>query len=82
MFFIRNETRIGGTYRKVFYREYEDPGFKHKKTRSYEEVHLAMLGPTIRGEVGDLIKVHFMNKATKNYNMYTHGAYYNSGTDL
>lgn len=41
-----------------------------------------MLGPTIRGEVGDLIKVTFMNKATKNYNMYTHGAFYDSGEQI
>ncbi|KAG8184023.1 hypothetical protein JTE90_011521 [Oedothorax gibbosus] len=80
IFFERNDTRIGGTYRKVVYREYKDASFQLKKIRGQDEAHLAMLGPTLRGEVGDLLKVTFLNKATKPYNLHTHGAYYEPDT--
>ncbi|GFR24902.1 hephaestin-like protein [Trichonephila clavata] len=76
VFFERNDTRIGGTYRKVVYREYKDSSFSLKKIRGRDEAHLAMLGPTLRGEVGDMIKIVFLNKASKPYNLHTHGAYY------
>ncbi|XP_042894912.1 hephaestin-like protein isoform X2 [Parasteatoda tepidariorum] len=80
IFFVRNETRIGGTYRKVVYREYSDASFTLKKVRGEDETHLAMLGPTLRGEVGDVIRVTFLNAATKLYNMHTHGAFYEPET--
>lgn len=42
--------------------EYTDDTFISKKNRSADEAHLGFLGPVIRAEVGDEIKVLFKNK--------------------
>ncbi|GBM11130.1 Ceruloplasmin, partial [Araneus ventricosus] len=75
-FFERGPHRIGGVYRKAVYREYTDATFTAKKQRGPDEAHLAIMGPTLRGEVGDIIKVTFKNMASRPYSLDTHGAYY------
>jgi manganese oxidase len=67
---------IGGTYRKAIYREYTDGTFSKLKARGPEWEHLGMLGPVLRGEVGDTIRVVFRNNATKPYSMHPHGVFY------
>ncbi|KAL5022394.1 hypothetical protein ScPMuIL_001549 [Solemya velum] len=54
-----------GISRKILYREYSDKTFTYPKQRSHREQHLGTLGPIIRAEVGDLIKVFFFNNASK-----------------
>jgi len=44
-------------YLKAIYREYTDATFKTLKPRPPEWEHLGILGPLIRAEVGDTIKV-------------------------
>lgn len=66
----------GTTYRKALYREYTDSSFKTLKPRSDAWVHLGMMGPLIRGEVGDTIKVVFRNNATRAYSVHPHGVFY------
>src|SRR5438093_10044489 len=44
-------------FTKAIYREYTDDTFKKPKPRSPEWEHLGILGPLIRGEVGDTITV-------------------------
>ncbi len=68
--------RIGTTYRKALYREYTDATFTKLKPRSPEWEHLGMLGPVLRAEVGDTIKVVFKNNATHPYSMHPHGVFY------
>ncbi|GIY90425.1 hephaestin-like protein [Caerostris darwini] len=75
-FFEKAPHRVGGVYRKAVYREYTDATFTVQKQRNLDEVHLGIMGPTLRGEVGDMIKVTFKNKASFNYSLDTHGAYY------
>ncbi|XP_054712431.1 LOW QUALITY PROTEIN: ferroxidase HEPHL1-like [Uloborus diversus] len=75
-FFTKGPHRIGGTYRKAVYREYTDATFTVKKNRGPDDIHLAIMGPTIRGEVGDVIKITFRNFASYPYSIDTHGAYY------
>lgn len=69
-------TRIGTIYRKAIYREYTDATFTQLKPRPPEWEHLGMLGPLLRAEVGDTIKVVFKNNASRPYTMHPHGVFY------
>nr|KAF6381582.1 hypothetical protein mPipKuh1_003208 [Pipistrellus kuhlii] len=62
VFFEHGPARIGGSYKKLVYREYTDTSFTNRKERSPEEEHLGILGPVIWAEVGDTIRVTFHNK--------------------
>lgn len=62
VFFEQGATRIGGSYKKMAYREYTDGSFTNRKQRGPDEEHLGILGPVIWAEVGDIIKVTFHNK--------------------
>ena len=68
--------RIGTTYRKAIYREYTDESFTKLKARPAEWEHLGLVGPVLRAEVGDTIKVVFKNNATRPYSMHPHGVFY------
>jgi hephaestin len=68
--------RIGTTYLKAIYHEYTDETFTKLKPRGPEWEHLGMLGPVLRAEVGDTIKVVFKNNATRPYSMHPHGVFY------
>src|ERR1700721_4009036 len=52
---------IGRVYRKAVYREYSDASFSTLKPRSPEWEHIGILGPVLRAEVGDTIRVVFKN---------------------
>src|SRR5271168_1837197 len=57
-----NEAGISSTtYRKAVYHEYTDGTFTLLKPRPPEWEHLGILGPLIRAEVGDVVKVIFKN---------------------
>jgi FtsP/CotA-like multicopper oxidase with cupredoxin domain len=73
--------RIGRTYWKALYREYTDDTFTALKARAPEWEHLGMLGPVLRGEVGDTIKVVFRNHATRPYSMHPHGVFYKKDSE-
>ena len=49
------------TFRKAIYREYTDATFTTLKPRPPQWEHLGILGPLIRAEVGDIVKVVFKN---------------------
>lgn len=61
------------------YREFTDDSFATEKPRSSDESHLSLLGPFIRGNVGDTIEIVFHNSASFPYNIvprnlvFTHG---------
>jgi manganese oxidase len=67
---------VGHIYKKAVYREYTDARFSTPKPRPPEEGYLGILGPVLRGEVGDTIKVVFKNKASRPYSMHPHGVLY------
>jgi len=74
-----NEAAEGGSntvFRKAIYREYTDATFTILKPRPPEWEHLGILGPLIRAEVGDTIKVFFMNHSNGFYSMHPHGVAY------
>uniref|UniRef100_A0A4W6DC74 ferroxidase n=1 Tax=Lates calcarifer TaxID=8187 RepID=A0A4W6DC74_LATCA len=65
--------RIGGQYMKVIYTEYTDDTFTTKKP---PENDLGILGPVLRGEEGDTLRVTFKNMADRNYSIQPHGLHY------
>lgn len=68
--------RIGCTYRKAVFHEYTDATFQTPKPRAPEFAHMGLLGPVIRAEVGDTIKVVFRNNASFPFSLHPHGVAY------
>uniref|UniRef100_A0A8C4VXT1 ferroxidase n=1 Tax=Gopherus evgoodei TaxID=1825980 RepID=A0A8C4VXT1_9SAUR len=80
-FFTQGTDRIGGQYWKVQYVEYTDDKFIRKKNRTEATMHLGILGPVIKAEVGDTLLVTFANKAEKNYSIMPHGVSYSKQSE-
>src|SRR5215212_665725 len=57
VFVGQGKHRIGKIYRKALYREYTDDLFTELEERPEVQDYLGTLGPLIRAEVGDTIKV-------------------------
>ena len=68
--------QIGCTYHKAVFREYTDDTFQTRKPRPAEFEHMGLLGPVIRAEVGDTIKVVFRNNANFPFSLHPHGVAY------
>uniref|UniRef100_A0A2K6FGC7 Coagulation factor V n=1 Tax=Propithecus coquereli TaxID=379532 RepID=A0A2K6FGC7_PROCO len=60
------------SFKKIVYREYE-AYFKKEKPRSGIS---GLLGPTLYAEVGDIMKIHFKNKADKPLSIHPQGIKY------
>ena len=73
--------RIGHVYKKAIYREYTDATFSTLKKRAPEEQYLGLLGPILRGAVGDTIKIVFKNNASHPYSMHPHGVLYQKDSE-
>jgi len=69
------------TYLKAVYREYTDDSFTTLKPRPPEWEHLGILGPLIRAEVGDTIKVVFKNNTSMVVTMHPHGLDYDKQSE-
>jgi manganese oxidase len=80
-FMRRGPHSIGKVYRKAIYREYTDATFTKLKPRGPEWEHLGILGPVLRAEVGDTIRVIFKNNATRPYSMHPHGVFYEKASE-
>lgn len=68
-------------YRKAVYREYTDATFSTVKPRPPEWEHLGILGPVLRAEVGDVIKVVFKNNLGEPSSMHPHGLAYDKESE-
>jgi hephaestin len=75
--------QIGTVYQKTMYFEYTDATFTTRKPVAPEWQHLGSLGPIIRSEVGDTIKIVFMNKTQsgRNFTMHPHGVFYDKSNE-
>ncbi|XP_075576680.1 coagulation factor VIII isoform X1 [Pelecanus crispus] len=71
LFLESGPQRIGSKYKKVMFVEYEDATFKKRKVS--DQLDKGILGPVIKGEVGDQFKIVFRNLASRPYNIYPHG---------
>ncbi len=65
-------------YQKTRYIEYTDGSFTEKAPRPD---WLGILGPVIRGVVGDTIKIHFKNKADRPYSIHPIGTFYTKSNE-
>ncbi|KAE8293886.1 Ceruloplasmin [Larimichthys crocea] len=81
LFVTRGRNRIGSRYKKARYVEYTDNTFMTKMLRSQEEQHLGILGPVLRAEEKDTIRVVFKNKASRPYSIQPHGVQYSIEQD-
>ncbi len=81
VFVERGPHRIGSVYRKARYREYTDETFARLKPRPAEWESSGILGPILRAEVGDTIRVVFKNNATHPYSMHPHGVFYKKDSE-
>lgn len=66
--------RIGSVYTKIRYIGYTDGTFTTKA--EVTDPSLGILGPVIRAEVGDEIRVHFRNKSRMPTSVHPHGVFY------
>jgi FtsP/CotA-like multicopper oxidase with cupredoxin domain len=73
--------RIGRIYKKAIYREYTDSTFTTLKPRPAAWEHLGILGPLLRAEVGDTIRVVFRNNADHPFSMHPHGVFYRKDSE-
>jgi FtsP/CotA-like multicopper oxidase with cupredoxin domain len=78
VFMANGPARIGDTYRKALYRAYTDASFS---TRLPADPGLGMLGPVIRAEVGDTIKVVFRNRTSIPASVHPHGVFYDKSSE-
>ncbi|MGH7753475.1 MAG: multicopper oxidase domain-containing protein [Gemmatimonadales bacterium] len=81
-FLIQGAPRpVATTYRKAVYREYTDSTFRTLKPQGPQWEHLGFVGPVLRGEVGDTIRVVFRNNGNRPYSMHPHGVFYNKDSE-
>jgi manganese oxidase len=73
VFVGRAKDRIGSRYLKCLYRGYTDASFG---TKQRQEGYLGYLGPVLRAEVGDTVKVVFRNTCRFPTSMHPHGVRY------
>uniref|UniRef100_A0A8C1IRX2 Coagulation factor VIII, procoagulant component n=1 Tax=Cyprinus carpio TaxID=7962 RepID=A0A8C1IRX2_CYPCA len=65
---IKGPQHLGGIYKKVAFVEYTDKTFTVKKTTGK-----ILVGPELRGEVGDTFQICFKNMASRPFNIYPNG---------
>ena len=72
---------IGHVALKAIYREYTDSTFGTLKARPAAWEHLGILGPLLRAEVGDTIRVVFHNNLGFAASMHPHGVSYTKASE-
>lgn len=76
-----SDTRMGRRFKKALYFEYTDDTFTRRVERSKEWEHLGWLGPLIRAEVGDTIRIVFRNNTSFPASMHPHGVFYDKDSE-
>jgi FtsP/CotA-like multicopper oxidase with cupredoxin domain len=74
-------TRVGRVYKKAVYREYTDSTFATPKPRPSEWEHLGILGPLIRAEVGDTVRIIYRNNVPFPTSLHPHGVFYEKDSE-
>ncbi|XP_072369925.1 coagulation factor V [Scyliorhinus torazame] len=68
-------------YKKVIFRRYTNALFTTPYESGERFDHLGILGPVIRAEVNDVIKVMFKNLASRPYSIHAHGVSYEKSSE-
>ncbi|XP_071395821.1 coagulation factor V [Centroberyx affinis] len=69
----QGSNRIGGKYRKVVYTQYTDETFTVRAENKQRKTEVGILGPVIRAQIRDVVKIVFKNMASRPYSIYPHG---------
>ncbi|XP_035994746.1 coagulation factor V [Fundulus heteroclitus] len=69
----RSANRIGSKYKKAVYTLYKNESFTEKLENKQRRDELGILGPVIRAQIRDVIKIVFKNLASRPYSIYPHG---------
>lgn len=77
----RGPHTIGKEYKKALYREYTDSTFSTLKPRPPQWEHLGFMGPLVRAQVGDTIRIVFKNNAGFPASVHPHGVFYNKSSE-
>ncbi|HVT48429.1 MAG TPA: multicopper oxidase domain-containing protein [Vicinamibacterales bacterium] len=72
---------VGRKWKKAIYRAYTDATFTTLAPRPPEWEHLGFLGPVIRAEVGDTIRVTFRNNVSFPASIHPHGVFYTKDSE-
>lgn len=81
LFMEPGPTLIGRRLKKSLYREYTDSTFKTLKPRPPEWEHLGFLGPLIRAQVGDTIRIVFRNNTRFPATVHPHNVFYEKDSE-
>ncbi|XP_062390504.1 coagulation factor V-like isoform X2 [Sardina pilchardus] len=65
--------RIGRKYRKAVFTQYTDETFTKRAEDKQRKMEQGIIGPVIRAQIRDQIRIVFNNKATQPYSIYPHG---------
>jgi len=76
VFVANGPGRIGSKYIKCLYRAYTDGGFGTQIQRPAADAYLGFMGPVIRAQVGDTIRVVFRNRCGFPASIHPHGVFY------
>jgi hephaestin len=72
---------VGHVAMKALYREYTDSTFTTARARPADDAYLGFLGPVLRAEVGDTIRVVFRNNTRFPVSMHPHGVFYTKSSE-
>lgn len=77
-FLKSDKNRIGRNYKKTVYKEYKDDSYRDEVA---QPAWLGFLGPVLQAEVGDVIRIHLKNFATRPYTIHPHGVFYEKDSE-
>jgi len=80
-FMERGPQAVGRAYKKALFREYTDATFATLKPREPDSEYLGMVGPLLRAEVGDTIRIRFRNNARFPTTLHPHGVFYDKRSE-
>ncbi|XP_071416980.1 coagulation factor V isoform X1 [Pithys albifrons albifrons] len=71
---------IGKKYKKAIFRQYTDATFT-KRLENPHPKETGILGPVIRAQLNDKVKIVFKNKASRPYSIYFHGVTFSKNAE-
>ena len=80
-FAVASDYRMGRKFKKALYFEYTDDTFTTRVERGADWEHLGWLGPLLRAEVGDTIRIVFKNNTQFPASMHPHGVFYQKDSE-
>lgn len=77
-FLKSGKDRIGSSYKKTVYKEYSDGTYTVEVAKP---AWLGFLGPLLQAEVGDVMRIHLKNFASRPYTIHPHGVFYEKDSE-